>query len=256
MINIKLKPIPLKLGIRKKKKLRKKKGFSLIESLISLCLFSLILIFTVDVFSTTQSHFSQLKQEEENCMAVFSALDKMRLDIMEGGRDLITPIKLRLVEGIKVDEHSLIMLSKKTVFRPLQNLVSGQTKINSKSSSQAKKGQKICIHDGKKGEIKTISNLTSNTLILSSPLSYSYEQSETSLILLRQVSLYLDKKKNILRRKVNSAPAQPLLEEVNRFWFEYKKEKNLLSVGVSLNTDQEKKYEKTIFPKNEALAGY
>jgi len=76
----------------------------------------------------------------------------------------------------------------------------------------------------------------------------------SSVILLRQVTLYLDEDKRIIRRKVNASPAQPLLESVTSFEFEYEKDVNLARFGFTLDIDEEKKYETTIFPKNTAMA--
>ncbi|MBS3818470.1 prepilin-type N-terminal cleavage/methylation domain-containing protein [bacterium] len=231
------------------------KGFSLVETLIALSLSSLILLFSFEIFSSTQKHFFKLKQEEENCTAAYAALDKMRIDISRGGWGLLQPLKMDVLEGITKDRGTLTIFSRKMNLFLSSDLKSGQTKIHLKGALQKiKKGQKLCIHDTIHGEIKDTSSIHPESVILDSPLNHSYSHVHTSVILLRQVSLFLDKKRNILRRKVNTAPAQPLLEKVSTFDFQYEKETNLLILALSFKQKGEKRYETTLFPKNTAMA--
>ena len=57
-----------------------------------------------------------------------------------------------------------------------------------------------------------------------------------------------------MRRKVNASPAQPLLEDVASFEFEYSKDDNLVRLNLALKAEEEKKYETIVFPKNVAMA--
>jgi hypothetical protein len=110
------------------------------------------------------------------------------------------------------------------------------------------------VFDSTKGEVKSISSVDKESIVLSSPLNFSSLKEETSVFLLREVSLFLDKNKHILRRKVNTSPAQPLLEEVGLFDFHYEKATNLVRLSLSFATNKEKAYETSVFPKNIALA--
>lgn len=230
-------------------------GFSLIETLIALILSSLIFLFSLEILTSTQKHFFELKDKEESSTAAHAALDKMRIDISKSGSGLLFPMKMGLLKGIFQNGDSLTVLSRKMTLNLPSGLAAGQTKIRlTESTQKIKTGHKLCIHDGNKGEIKGISSLNSNSIILDSPLNHSYSLQETSVVLLRQVCFFLDEKKSTLRRKVNNAPAQPLLEKVSAFDFNYKKESNLLHLSLSLKQKGEKRYETTLFPKNTAMA--
>jgi len=91
------------------------------------------------------------------------------------------------------------------------------------------------------------------SILLSSPLKYSFIKGKAHVCLLKKISLFLDKDKHILRRKTNSSPAQPLLEDAASFWFSYEKTSNLARLQLALDSNKEKKYEISVFPKNAAL---
>jgi hypothetical protein len=74
----------------------------------------------------------------------------------------------------------------------------------------------------------------------------------SEVIVVKQTSFYLDHKSLILRRKVNSSPAQPLLEGAEAVVFTYETPSNL--INASITTSEDKTYEISIFPKNLYLA--
>jgi prepilin-type N-terminal cleavage/methylation domain-containing protein len=230
-----------------------KKGFSLIESLISLSLFLVIVLACLELFGFTRNIFLKLKIQEESKSAVFSALDKMKTDILSGGSGLLEPVQLGLLESITEDEGALIILSMEKNFASLNDLVTGQTKILLPSISKLKKKREICIFDALKGEIKSIVSAANKSIVLSTPLDFSYSKDDTHIYLIKQVALFFDKNKKIIRRKINSSPAQPLLEDVALFDFSYSKTTNLVSLRISLKLNEEKEYEISIYPKNAAL---
>ncbi len=228
-------------------------GFSLIESLLSLSLFFIILIASLEFFVSTRNHFFDLKTEQEVNLAAYATLDKIRLDLCECGRGLVTPQSDGLVEAICVIDNILTIQSKDKAI-PLENdLVAGQTYIPVTSTTGIRKGQKLCFSHPERGEVKTITSVDKRGLSLSSSLNSFYMKDETTIILIRTISFYLDAGKGILRRKVNTSPAQPLLEDVVMFDVIYDMAANIISIGLTLKTKEEKKYEATIFSKNMAL---
>ncbi len=178
----------------------------------------------------------------------------MRVDLLAGGSGLLEPIELGFLEGISQEEGTLVILSKEKNLSPLNDLLEGQTRIGLQSISEVKKGREICIFDSHKGEAKSISQVDKKSIVLSSPLKYSFLKEKTQVLLLKKISLFLDKDKKILRRKTNSSPAQPLLEDAASFAFSYEKATNLASLQLILRSNKEKKYEISVFPKNAALA--
>jgi len=231
-----------------------KNGFSLIESLISLSLFLIIVLACFEFFGRTRNLFFKLKEKEEAREAVLAALDKMRTDLHLGGAGLFDPIQLGILEGISEDSGSLIILSKEKELSLCNDLAEGQTRIQLESTSELKTGREICIFDSLNGEVLSISSVDEESIVLSSPLNFSFIKEKASIILVKKISLYLDEKKPTLRRKINSSPAQPLLEETAFFDFDWDKAANLVKLRLQLKTNKEKFYEISVFPKNAALA--
>ena len=229
-------------------------GFSLIESLLSLTLSLIIVLSSLEFFGFTRNLFFKLKTKQEVKEAALATLDKMRFDLLEAGLSLQQPISLGVLDGITESEDTLIIISKEKTFTPLGDLVAGQTIIQLISTSKLKKGRKICVFGSTKGEVKSISSVDKERIVLSSPLNFSFLKEETSVFLLREVFLFLDKNKHTLRRKVNTSPAQPLLEEVGLFDFHHERATNLVRLSLSFTTNKEKVYETFVFPKNIALA--
>jgi len=229
------------------------KGFTLIESLISLSIFLLIVLAALEFFSFTRIHFFKLKEGQESHMAAYSALDKMKVDLFQAGAGLADPLKLELIEGIGIENNTLIINYRDKVLSSIDDIVQGQTSIRIDTSKDVKKLREICIFDHTKGEIKSISSVGQDIIILSDPLDFSYTAQNTNIVLLRKISLYLDEKTQILRRRVNASPSQPLLEGVFAFALEYKKTSNLVRLTLHLNTQEEEEFEILVFPKNMAL---
>lgn len=237
----------------KKMKKHSNLGFSLIESLLSLSLFLIILVASLEFFISTRNHFFNLKNEQEVNLAAYATLDKIRLDLCECGCGLIVAQSKGLLEAIQVINDTLIIQSKAKDIIPENDLVAGQSFIPVASTTGIKKGQYLCFTDPEKGEVKTIISVNKHGITLSSSLNSSYLKDETTFILIRTISFYLDAGRRILRRKVNASPAQPLLEDVTDFEATYETTSNIVSLSLILTTKEEKEYESSIFPKNMAL---
>ena len=231
-----------------------RKGFSLIESLISLSLFLLILLGSVECFSLARQHFLELKNKYERDEFAHASLDKMRIDLLAAGSGLHTPLALDLVKGLRVIDNSLIISSQDKVLSTLGDLIPGQTQIPLASTGGVKKGSLICIYNQDKGEAQSISIVNRKSLVLASPIQNSYLSGDYNIVLIKTVSFFLDRKQQILRRKVNSSPAQPLLEETAQFLILYEETSHLINLSLSLLSHEEKKYEISVFPKNLGLA--
>jgi type II secretory pathway pseudopilin PulG len=230
------------------------KGFSLTESTLALALFLIVVLASLEFFGFTRSIFLKLKDKEETREAALSALDKMRVDLLAGGSGLLEPIELGLLEGISQEEDTLVILSKDKDLSPINDLLEGQTRIRLQSTRKVKKGRRICIFDRVKGELQSISRVDKKSIILSSPLKSSFLKEKTQVLLTKKISLFLDEDKQILRRRTNSSPAQPLLEDAASFDFNYEKASGLVRLALSLESNKEKIHEISVFPKNAALA--
>jgi hypothetical protein len=234
--------------------IRQEKGISLVESLISLSIFLAIVLASLEFFGFSRSLYLKLKIQEEAGLAAFSALERMKTDLRRAGAGLLDPIHLNLVEGITKADEALIILSEEKNFSPVTNLFEGQTRIQLESTEGIKKEREICIFDSSKGEVKSISSVDKKSIALSSPLSFSFLKEKTRLALLERISLFYDSEEKTIRRKVNSSPAQPLLEEAASFGFDYEKTTNLVRLRLALASRKEKIYEISVCPKNTVLA--
>jgi hypothetical protein len=165
---------------------------------------------------------------------------------------LLIPQKLRILNSLELKDNTITIRSKEKDLSLAGDLVSGSTRITLNSTSGVKKGQELSIHDGTKGETVVIWAVDKKSVVLSSPISFSYSQMATEVLLVKRISIYLDQKGQILRRKVNASPAQPLLEEVTSIVFSYDDASNL--ANVDLKTPEERTYEISVFPKNLDLA--
>ncbi len=229
------------------------KGFSLIESVISMFFFLMIVLFSLDCFIATRKHFSHLKRSETLNTAAYAALDRMRRDILDAGLGLNQPMELEIIEGISQDQNELVILSKQEELPVKGDFVSGQQMIPMAKARNLKIGQQICFFSSNSGEVRSIVSKTLDSIFLDSPLDANYPQEKTSLVLLRRLSLFFDGAGGVIRRKVNTSPAQPLLEEVASFGHEFFKDSNLVRLHLCFRMEEDKKYDATIFPKNTAL---
>ena len=230
-----------------------KKGFSLIECLISLSLFLIIVLACLEFLGKTRTLFVKIRDKEEARESVLASLDRIRTDLQQGGAGLVIPAQLGLLEGISEDNGILIILSREKELSLWSDLTEGQTRILLESTSSLKEGREICIFDSLNGEVKAISSVDTESVVISSPLEHPYLSEKTSIVLLRTVSVFLDEKKQVLRRKVNSSPAQPLHEEAGSFIFNLDKVSHLVRLRLAHTTDKEKFYEISVFPKNTAF---
>jgi len=228
-------------------------GFSLIESLITMSLFLLVVLATMEFYAFTRGKFQKVKEEQEASEAAFAALDKMKTDLAESGLGIIIPVELGVLDAISESNGTLIILSREKQLMLSSDLVPGQIRINLASTSKIRKGRELCFFDPTKAEIKAVFLVDRNSVVLSSPIDFSYSKEDCSVIMIKRVSLFFDESSQTLRRKVNSSSAQPLLEETAFFGFDYNEASNLLKLSISLKTNKEKKYEISVFPENVAL---
>jgi hypothetical protein len=233
---------------------RAQTGFSLLEGLLSLFLFLLIILFSLECFLEVKDHFVKLKESETSRTAVYAALDRMRKDVFNAGLSLGEAMAFQVLEGISEEQGMLVVLSKDDDLNIEETLFSGQQKILTAEARKIKKGHLIGFVNPYGGEMHSVILGDQNSIVIDSPLSSGYSQDNSHVFLLRRIVLFFDDAKSVIRRKVNTSPAQPLLEEVASFTFDYIRNANLVRLNLALKTDEEKKYETTVFPKNTALA--
>lgn len=229
------------------------RGFSLLEGLISLFFFLLIILFSLECFISVKGHFTMLKESETSNTAVYAALDRIRRDLQDAGLGLTQAMALLVLEGISENQETLVILSKVKNLAVEEALVSGQQRIPTADATDVKRGQFVCVINPYGGEVHSVVAANRQSIVIQSPLTSSYIQDNTAVVLLRRISLFLDETDGVIRRKVNASPAQPLLEDVAGFEFDYVKKANLIRLGIVLISEKERIYETAVFPKNTAM---
>ncbi len=230
-----------------------KKGFSLFETLIALGLSLLVLVAAFEFFGITRSLFLKLKEAQENSQAVQAALVKLRIDLLRAGFGLEVPLRTAAIEGIEVTGTSLLILSREEVFVLSADAFSGETRISLERVSGLSPGRRVCLAEEERAEIHTIAALEGKTAVLTEPLATSYLGISAQLLLIEEVSYFLDERSGILRRKVNASPAQPLLDDTGLFVPLYLRGSNLVRVSLAGKANKERRHELSVFPKSLGL---
>jgi prepilin-type N-terminal cleavage/methylation domain-containing protein len=231
-----------------------RKGFTLIECLISLSLLLIIVLAGLEFFGQARALFLKLKEAEESEEAALAALDKIRIDLARGGRGLAVPIGIGLLEAVRADPEKLTVLSSGGSYGIREDLAQGGTQAVLLSADGLKKGAEICIFDPDKGEVRRVLSVEGACLTFSTPLENPYSKETAGLIAVEKISFFLDREDAIIRRQVNSSSAQPLLEDAGTFLFSYDRPRNLAGIAFSLASHKEKTYELCFFPKNVGLS--
>lgn len=235
---------------------KSKPGFTLIESLISLSLSTLIILSCLEFFSHTRGLLIKLKEKFQTTESIFFSLDRIRLDLQCGGQGLLIPINLGVLEPFSIYDDQLIIFSQEKKIKLENNLVPGQTHIQLEDIKGLKKDRVLCIFDYQHGEINKIAGIDSTGISLSTEIKNSYHFDSTTILSVRTVSLYIDEKNHILRRKVNNSPAQPLLENIQEFKGFYQENNKLIHIRIQMNKEEDKYYEICFVPKNSTVVSY
>ena len=230
-----------------------KKGFSLLESLLGLVVFSLIILGSLEFFGTVQTVFFRLQSGQENRQAAWAALDKIRTDFVLAGQGLARPMRLGLVNGVERDGETWILRRTNRCPKLTADPISGRTALNVTDADEDLAGRALCLFDETKGETIFIREAGNGIITLASPLQHDYRAAEATVIVLQKTSLYLEASKGVLRRKSDEASAQPLLEDVSAFELRYDPESCLAFARISLLSAPEEFYEIQFLAKNAAL---
>ncbi len=229
-------------------------GFTLTEILIGLWLALFISIAAFEFFGITRDLFGKLKGEEMETQSAEAALEKIRTDFQRAGQGLVAPMRDRTVAGLELAGPALtIALSEKT-YEISQDLLSGQTRVPLTATSGLSDLREICLVENGWGELHEISAVESGAVVLNDPIRADFTRTAGRLHLIERITYFLDEPAGVLRRRVNSSPAQPLLEDVDAVEFDYDAAANLARAGLSLLSSKERKYEISVFPKNIGLA--
>jgi type II secretory pathway pseudopilin PulG len=231
-----------------------RRGFSLVESILSLALFLLFVLAGIESFGTARRVFFRLQEVQSSRMAALAALDKIKVDILQAGRGLAAPIRMGIASGAEREAGGWAFWNAEKEVRLTGELRAGQSFISVAGMGDVAAGRQVCISDEAKGEKATIADATGQGLALSSPLARDYPAGQAVLLLLRRVLIYHDCAGTVLRRKINAASGQPLLDRVSAFSLELEGSSPRAEVRIEIEGEGEVLYETTVVAKNLALA--
>ena len=233
----------------------RKDGFSLVECLLGMALSLFVITSSLQFFGLAQKVFFQLKEREEAGQGALAALDKMRIDLLHAGRGLAGEMALGLTEAARATDDELRTTSLEKPLRLTGTARAGDTRILLASTADIASGQEICFSDGREGERRSVKRVERGAVILGQPLERDYFPDTAVLSLLENVAYFLDEPAGILRRRVNSGSAQPLLENIAAAIWICDPEARLVRVRLELSVKGARPHETTVFLKNSALAG-
>jgi prepilin-type N-terminal cleavage/methylation domain-containing protein len=230
-----------------------RKGFTLVELLIGMTLFLIILMAGIGFFGHARDLFFKLKDAEEDAQAAYSALDRIRMDLVRAGQGLVEPLRLGLLSAVEAGPERLTIASSEGSLSLADDLRAGDARAVLKTIDGIKKGGRVCFLEGARGEVRGVTAIESATLVLDLPVEADYAKERGLVLPVERVSFYLGTADRIVRRQVNASPAQPLIEDIGVFRYAYDPPSNLASVIIELAPHKERAYEIIVFPKNAGL---
>jgi hypothetical protein len=229
-------------------------GLTLFETLLSLVLFTGVILGGLDFFARTRRLFFRLSAGQDSSERAQSALDKMAIDALEAGKGLAEPIRLGLLQPIESSSSGLVFWSIDQSIPLPAEVEAGAVTLPVTASEGFSAGRDIGLIDRTRGELASIQSVDAGGIRLAAPTQGRYSAEETTLILFHRIEFPWNPAEGTLRRKVNAASAQPLLEDVAAFHCAYAAAANLVRIGLRLKENPENEYAVTIYPKNSALA--
>jgi type II secretory pathway pseudopilin PulG len=233
---------------------RKTGGFTLVECLLGLALSLFVISAGLEFFGLAQRTFFRLKAREESSQAALAALDRMRIDLLHAGRGLAVEMGLGLVEAVAATEAELRTTSLEKTLALAAEARAGDTRLGFESTADIASGQTIVLRQGAAGEVRKIVRVDAGGVVLDAPLTDGYAPATAAVSLLETVAYFLDEAAGILRRRVNAASAQPLLEDTKAAAWAYDPQARLVRVRLELDREGAHPHETTVFLKNPALS--
>lgn len=231
-----------------------RRGFTLVECLIGLALSLIVITAGLEFFARAQGVFAHLKEREEAGQAALAALDRVRIDLLHAGRGLTREIGLGLLEAAEATAGGLRTVSVERELALAADAPAGESRLSLASTAGIASGQEIVLREEETGEVRTIVGVESGAVTLDAPLERGYAAGTAAVSLLERVTYVLDGPARILRRRVNAAPAQPLLENTAAANWTLDPAAPVVRVRFELTIEGAHPHEATVFLKNRALA--
>jgi hypothetical protein len=227
----------------------RRRGASLIEALLSMCLLAVATLAGLEAFSAGRKIFFKMDATEERETRAAAGLDRACLDAREAGLGLGPAIGLGLVEGITAGEAGFAVAGLEREAEPGDALAAGDAFIPLADSSGFAPGRTVCLLAADGGETRIVSSVLQDGLILSVPLGRGFPAGEARLLLVRTVEIFLDQEDAVLRRRINGGSAQPLIE--GALAFSCRLDAGARTIAMELRLESEEAvYAATVLGKN------
>lgn len=220
---------------------------------MALALSMLVVCAALEFFMAAGKRFFALKEEEERRQDAMAALDKVRIDAIRAGQGLAVPVSLGLLEAVRQEPDGLSIVIEEGSYALATGVAAGTVRLALTRTTGLSAGREICLCDGTRGEVATITAVEPGNVTVGAPLEFSYDPAVPA-VLLEKVRISFDPAQAVLRRKVNTGGAQPLLEGFARVELRWDGPANLVRVALARTLEGGDVYEITIYPKNPALA--
>lgn len=232
--------------------MRRRRGFTVIELMAGLATALFIVTAASEFFALNRNLFDRLKVRQANEQAALGALDRLRIDLLHAGEGLAHPAGLGLLEPVVEASGSLRIVQAEKALRLAANAAAGSERVTLASTLGAASGREVVLCEKGYGEVLAVKLVDGKSLVMASPLAHSYAESSAEVWLLNVIVYTLDG--TTLRRKVNRASAQPLLENAGRVTFGYDAGSSLASCALTLSPPGGISHAVTVLVKNAALS--
>ncbi len=232
----------------------RKSGFTLVECLLGLALSLFVISAGLEFFVRAEKAFLRLKEREEAGQSALAALDRMRIDLLHAGLGLSEEIRLGLVEAAEATADELRTTSLEKELALAADIRAGDIRLSLVSATDIAAGQRLALREGGAGEVRTVVRVEAGAVVIDAPAERDYAQDLASAALVERVTYFLDASTRVLRRRVNTSPAQPLLEGAAGAVWSLDAAAHLVRIRLELDTEGAHPHEATVFLKNAALA--
>jgi hypothetical protein len=230
---------------------KKERGFAMIELVTGLAVAFFIVTATAEFFALNKKLFDRLKTRQTGEQAVLGAADRLRIDLLHAGEGLALPVSLGLLEPVLVEQGTLRAVQAERALRLAADAPAGSERFSLASTAGITAGRELALCEKDRGEVAVVKSVEGKSMVVTAPLRHSYSAASAEILLLSVVVYATDGA--TLRRKVNRASAQPLLENAGEVAFRHELDSSLVTCGLSLSPPGGTSHEVTVLVKNAAL---
>lgn len=215
-------------------------GFSLLEFMIAMTISLMLLTLIVGQASLLGQRSPRIIDSQERLEALFSTIDFFKSDINACGKRLQEAQVFLGILCFDTAPHKLTIRIGTASETLGEGLNSRQQTLDLALSDEFGSGREVLIYDpaSKRYEWSRILEKRKKSLGLENPLKQDYMPG-SRIVAIKTISYQHDAGKQILYRKIDRAPAQPMLEQVGDFYFSFFQDTASLLYQIKLTTGEQ-----------------